>query len=34
MHCHVLYQMMSGMMGSLLVVKGGELAFGLPVGLP
>ncbi len=34
MHCHVLSHMMSGMMGSLLVIKGGELAGGLPVGVP
>jgi FtsP/CotA-like multicopper oxidase with cupredoxin domain/plastocyanin len=36
MHCHVLGHMMSttggGMMGSLLVVQGGELALGLPTG--
>jgi FtsP/CotA-like multicopper oxidase with cupredoxin domain len=38
MHCHVLMHMMSdlggGMMGSLLVVQGGELALGLPNGEP
>lgn len=34
MHCHVLSHMMSGMMGSLLIVKGGELAFTLPRGVP
>ena len=38
MHCHVLMHMMSslsgGMMGSLLIVRGGELAFGLPSGEP
>jgi plastocyanin/FtsP/CotA-like multicopper oxidase with cupredoxin domain len=34
MHCHVLAHMMSGMMGSLLIVKGGELAFTLPRGVP
>ena len=34
MHCHVLNHMMTGMMGSLLIVKGGELAGGLPVGVP
>lgn len=38
MHCHVLMHMMSdlggGMMGSLLVVQGGELALGLPSGEP
>lgn len=38
MHCHVLSHMMSdtggGMMGSLLIVKGGELALGLPRGEP
>jgi FtsP/CotA-like multicopper oxidase with cupredoxin domain/plastocyanin len=34
MHCHVLSHMMDGMMGSLLKINGGELAFGLPVGRP
>jgi FtsP/CotA-like multicopper oxidase with cupredoxin domain/plastocyanin len=34
MHCHVLQHMMDGMMGSLLIVQGGELAFLLPVGRP
>ena len=34
MHCHVLNHMMTGMMGSLLIIKGGELAFGLPSGVP
>jgi FtsP/CotA-like multicopper oxidase with cupredoxin domain len=34
MHCHVLTHMMDGMMGSLLVIKGGELFTGLPVGEP
>jgi FtsP/CotA-like multicopper oxidase with cupredoxin domain/plastocyanin len=34
MHCHVLAHMMTGMMGSLLIINGGELAFGLPVGVP
>ena len=34
MHCHVLNHMMTGMMGSLLIVRGGELAFGLPAGVP
>lgn len=38
MHCHVLGHMMSskggGMMGSLLVIQGGELALGLPTGEP
>ena len=32
MHCHVLSHMDDGMMGSLLVVRGGQLAFGLPQG--
>lgn len=32
MHCHVLNHMMDGMMGSLLIVQGGELALGLPRG--
>jgi plastocyanin/FtsP/CotA-like multicopper oxidase with cupredoxin domain len=34
MHCHVLAHMMSGMMGSLLIIHGGELALGLPMGVP
>ncbi len=34
MHCHVLNHMMDGMMGSLLIVNGGELFFGLPSGEP
>ncbi len=42
MHCHVLMHMGTGMMGSLLIVKGGELAFpahghddsNLPKGVP
>jgi FtsP/CotA-like multicopper oxidase with cupredoxin domain len=34
MHCHVLDHMMSGMMGSLLIVQGGEIAGLLPRGLP
>jgi FtsP/CotA-like multicopper oxidase with cupredoxin domain/plastocyanin len=34
MHCHVLRHMMTGMMGSLLVVNGGNLALTLPVGVP
>jgi plastocyanin len=34
MHCHVLGHMMEGMMGSLLIVQGGGLAFGLPSGEP
>ena len=34
MHCHVLSHMMSGMMGSLLIVKGGEFASTLPRGVP
>jgi len=34
MHCHVLAHMMDGMMGSLLIVQGGELFFGLPRGVP
>jgi plastocyanin/FtsP/CotA-like multicopper oxidase with cupredoxin domain len=32
MHCHVPSHMMHGMVGSLLVVEGGELAFPLPEG--
>ena len=32
MHCHVLNHMMDGMMGSLLIVQGGELALCLPRG--
>jgi FtsP/CotA-like multicopper oxidase with cupredoxin domain/plastocyanin len=34
MHCHVLGHMHDGMMGSLLVVEGGQLAFALPRGEP
>jgi plastocyanin len=34
MHCHVLAHMNDGMMGSLLIINGGELFFGLPSGLP
>ena len=34
MHCHVLNHMTEGMMGTLLVVQGGSLALGLPVGVP
>ena len=34
MHCHVLNHMMMGMMGSLLVVRGGEPFLGLPSGEP
>jgi plastocyanin len=34
MHCHVLMHMMTGMMGSLLIVDGGEIAFALPKGVP
>ena len=34
MHCHALSHMMTGMMGSLLIVRGGELALALPVGFP
>jgi plastocyanin/FtsP/CotA-like multicopper oxidase with cupredoxin domain len=34
MHCHVLQHMMTGMMGSLLIVNGGEFAFQLPRGVP
>lgn len=34
MHCHVLQHMMTGMMGSLLIVNGGELFLGLPQGVP
>ena len=34
MHCHVLNHMMMGMMGSLLIVKGGEVATRLPRGVP
>lgn len=34
MHCHVLGHMMTGMMGSLLVVGGGETAGPLPIGEP
>ena len=32
MHCHVLDHMMTGMMGSLLIVEGGDFASRLPVG--
>ena len=34
MHCHVLSHMMMGMMGSLLIVGGGETASTLPSGVP
>ena len=34
MHCHDLIHMMTGMMGSLLIVAGNELALALPVGVP
>jgi FtsP/CotA-like multicopper oxidase with cupredoxin domain/plastocyanin len=34
MHCHFLNHMMMGMMGSLLIVRGGDLAFALPRGVP
>ncbi len=34
MHCHVLMHMMTGMMGSLLIVRGGEFALALPEGRP
>lgn len=34
MHCHVLMHMMTGMMGSLMIINGGELASALPVGVP
>jgi plastocyanin len=34
MHCHVLGHMHDGMMGSLLVVQGGQFAFALPRGEP
>jgi plastocyanin len=34
MHCHVLSHMMTGMMGTLLIVAGGELALALPMGVP
>lgn len=34
MHCHVLSHMMAGMMGSLLIVRGGEIALPLPKGVP
>jgi plastocyanin/FtsP/CotA-like multicopper oxidase with cupredoxin domain len=34
MHCHVLTHMMDGMMGSLLIVNGGEAATTLPRGAP
>ena len=33
MHCHVLKHMMNGMMGSLLVVEGGDEVVKLPVGM-
>jgi plastocyanin len=33
LHCHVLAHMADGMMGSLLVIQGGETAFALPVGV-
>jgi plastocyanin len=34
MHCHVLMHMMTGMMGSLLVVNDGQAVTDLPMGLP
>jgi len=34
MHCHMLSHMMTGMMGSLLILGGRELALALPVGVP
>ena len=34
MHCHVLGHMMMGMMGSLLIIGGGEFAGALPEGVP
>jgi plastocyanin len=34
MHCHVLNHMETGMMGSLLVIKGGETVMQLPRGVP
>lgn len=34
MHCHVLNHMMDGMMGSMLVIQGGELCLPLAVGEP
>ncbi|MFF5714354.1 multicopper oxidase domain-containing protein [Streptomyces sp. NPDC012756] len=34
MHCHVLMHMMNGMMGSLMIIRGGELVEGLPEGVP
>lgn len=34
MHCHVLNHMHDGMMGSLLIINGGDPAFALPVGVP
>jgi plastocyanin len=34
MHCHVLNHMMDGMMGSLLVINGGEFVTTLPRGVP
>ena len=33
MHCHALSHMMTGMMGTLLIVAGGELALALPQGV-
>lgn len=33
MHCHVLNHMMDGMMGSLLIINGGEFVTALPVGV-
>jgi FtsP/CotA-like multicopper oxidase with cupredoxin domain/plastocyanin len=33
MHCHVLHHMMNGMMGSLLVIQGGEPVLALPKGM-
>jgi len=34
MHCHLLNHMDDGMMGSLLIVQGGQFASGLPIGEP
>jgi plastocyanin len=34
MHCHVMMHMMTGMMGSLLIVQGGEAFTTLPAGVP
>jgi len=34
MHCYALAHMMQGMMGPLLIVRGGELALALPSGVP